>query len=98
MLSRRQHRLQSSLQLFLEACRLWGETFENDELLCQTDEMERQLEQARLDECSEETVIQVEGATVQLINSMDNLLKAMGSPGFTDGSDPQSQAETFLRG
>jgi len=85
MLSRRQHRLQSSLELFLEACRLWGETFENDDLLCQAEEMEQQLEQARLDECSEETVIQVESATIQLINSMDNLLKAMGSPGFCYG-------------
>ncbi len=85
MLSRRQHRLQSSLELFLEACRLWGETFENDDLLCQAEEMEEQLEQAEIGEYPEETVIQVESATVQLINSMDNLLKAMGSPGFCYG-------------
>ncbi len=82
---RRQQRMQSSLQLFLEACRLWGETFENDELLCQADEMEEELDQLNIEECSEEMVTQVEAATVQLINSMDNLFKAMGGPGFCHG-------------
>ncbi len=85
MVSRRQHRLQSSLDLFVEACRLWGRTFEIDDLLLQVDEMESELESITVVECSEELVDQVETATVHLINSMDNLLKAMGGPGFCYG-------------
>ena len=81
----RRHRMQSSLSLFLEACRLWGQTFENDMLLCHADDMEEELDLIKMDECSEEMVRKVEDATVQLVDSMDNLLKAMGNPGFCDG-------------
>lgn len=81
----RQHRMQSSLQLFLEACRLWGQTFENDELLCRIEAMGEELQQMELSECSEELVKQVEEATVQLVDSMDNLFKALGGQGFCHG-------------
>ena len=84
MRSRRQHCLQSSLDLFLEACRLWGKAFENDYLLMQIEEMEDSLQYIDMDECSEEMVNKVELASVQLVNSMDNLLKAMGDVGFCD--------------
>lgn len=82
MQSRRQHRLQSSLELFIEACRMWGQAFENDYLLVQIDEMEDALPYIDMDECSDEMVNKVEVASVQLVNSMDNLLKAMGDVGF----------------
>ena len=83
MLSRqRQQRLHSSLQLFLQACRLWGRTFENDELLHRVEEMARELQAMQLQECPEEMVQQVEKATVQLIESMDRLFRSMGAPGL----------------
>lgn len=83
MLARTRHlRLQSSLDLFLHACRLWGKTFENDELLMQVQDMETELERVMLDDCPEEVVQKVETATIYLINNMDNFLKSIGDSGF----------------
>ncbi len=79
----KRERIYSSIRLFLDACEFWGETFGNDDLLEQVRDMEDIITQLDLKSCSEDTINQIEEATLILIDNMDQVLKSFGAQGIT---------------
>jgi hypothetical protein len=78
----KRERVSSSIKLFLDACELWGKTFDNYDLLEQVRDMEEILNQIDLKGCTEDTIHQIEDATLTLIGNMDQVLKSFGSQGI----------------
>jgi DNA mismatch repair ATPase MutS len=78
----KRERVYSSIKLFLDACELWGKTFDNNDLLDQVRDLERMVNHFDLEGCSEDTVHQIERATLTLIDNMDQVLKSFGSQGI----------------
>ncbi len=78
----KRERIYSSIKLFLDACELWGKTFENDDLLEQISGMEEVVTHLSMKDCSEDTIVQIERATLTLIDNMDQVLKTFGSQGI----------------
>ena len=79
---RKRERVYSSLRLFLDACELWGKTFENTDLLEQIQEMEENVHQLDFTGCSNDTIDEIESATINLIENMDQVLKSIGAQGI----------------
>jgi hypothetical protein len=78
----KRERVSSSIKLFLDACELWGKTFKNYDLLEQVRDMEDILNRLDLDDCTEDTICQIEKATLTLIGNMDQVLRSFGSQGI----------------
>ena len=78
----KRERIHSSIKLFLDACELWGKTFDNDDLLEQIRDMEEIVNRLDIKDCSEDTIYQIEDATLTLIDNMDQVLKSFGSQGI----------------
>ena len=79
---RKSQRIQSSLNLLLDACRHWAESLDNTRLLEQITDMEFILSRLDLDSCSEDSVNELERVTMNLITNMDRFLKSMGQEGI----------------
>jgi len=83
MLNRRQkERVYSSIRLFLDACEIWGKIFNNEELLAQVRDIEEILQHLDLNDCTDATVSEIENATLNLIDNMDQVLKSFGAQGL----------------
>lgn len=78
----KRERIHSSIKLFLDACELWGKTFENEDLLEQIRGMEEIVTHLSMRDCSDETIFQIERATLTLIDNMDQVLKTFGAQGI----------------
>ena len=76
--TRKNQRIQSSLNLFLGACRHWAKSFDNPGLLEQITNMEFVLNKLELSNCSDDSVNELEKVTVNLVTNMNRFLKSVG--------------------
>lgn len=79
---KRVQRLQSMMDVFLDACNIWANFSNDDDLAMQIDKAKQDIEAVDIEKCDDTSISSMEDMTSKILGNMDVSLKASGFSGL----------------